>query len=735
MTLADAIGRILSSIDEPLGISEIIAQINSDYLGEPIENTPVDEKTVRNCIEANNEAFNFQSGIVTLQDQPHPVDEFEKEIYKVLDIMRGYFKMDVAAMMILPQVFIFRIHQLARENHLPKRLKKLELHNMGLNNITDLCDIMNKINSSEIEELSGSLGLFINEFETIIGEEMFEVMFKRLKNNNYSSAHLKEKEFGKLYSSLIKNIFGDSTYRGEYLTSKLTKKIFSNIKLTPGEYKILDPAFGIGGSIIEFIRNQRDGVNIQVHGYEVQQETYNYAVMNLICNGIYSFDLKNKDCFENEWKNKFDLILSDPPVNLKNGSSSFEVKLANKTRKNLNDDGRACFLVSNKILYGKGKRYRERKQWIHQNLLKKVISLPQGVGKEDTNIAVSILYFENRKGSNDFLEFYSFNFTDDQPIHDFAAYADKLFSPIEIDGSYYQKTKYDEVIEKDYNLLAKRYVGQIHKQVERLKENSRANKLKNYLKRFNGQTPSDNELKELSDKVIKIQDLKEDPFEAEISFLNYNSKYESITNNDQYKLIDRDILLIARSGEKLKPTYIKTKGHSFLIDSSILAFKITGEIIHDYLFYQLHSSFFRKQLESIQRGSTIPYTPSKDLLNLYIKLPLQNEYDYQIAQKNFLDNKKQEAFEEAYREKKAEAEKLKKKIDTAKYKDQTFRDIEEEELIEYMNHNVRNKLSPVKGSIELIYDFMHENEGSKIDLNAFEGELLEGEKKVRFKYY
>ncbi|MDZ7682637.1 MAG: hypothetical protein U5J63_13230 [Fodinibius sp.] len=74
------------------------------------------------------------------------------------------------------------------------------------------------------------------------------------------------------------------------------------------------------------------------------------------------------------------------------------------------------------------------------------------------------------------------------------------------------------------------------------------------------------------------------------------------------------------------------------------------------------SSFFREQLKRIQRGSTIPYTPYKDLLNLYIKLPVGNEEnDYKSIQREFLEERKQEAFEKAYKEKKQETQKLKKK--------------------------------------------------------------------------
>ena len=727
MTLADAIGWILGSIEEPLGINELKDQVNSDYLGEPVDGTPVDRVSLEKCLERHKNTFDYRYGIVTLENQSHPADEFEKNIYDVLDIMRGHFKMDVAALLILPQVFVFRLHKLAQEDQLPSKFRSLKLEKMKLHNITDLCDIMNRIDKSDIDELSGSMQLFLNEFEALIGEEVFEKMFKRLKKNQYSINFLNEKQFGALYSDLIKNIFGDSHHRGEYLTSKFIDDVFSSIKFSPGRYKVLDPTFGVGASTIKFISSQREGVNIDVYGYEMKEETFDYAVMNLISNGVYSFNLKHEDCFNTKWPNNIDLILSDPPIGGKRKFLSFEQRLITKSRLNLKSNGRACILASNRFLYNAGEPYQERKQLVNQNILKKVISLPHGIGKVDSNIPISVLFIENRKSIGNGIEFYDFETSFDPAENDIQEYASKLFSPIDIESDYYQKVTNDDVIAKDYNLLPKRYVGRIHKKVDRLKKENRVTKLNEILTGPKGRKPSARELEKYADKVIINQDLKEDPFDAEINIVDYNSNHDP-NSSDHYALIEESVLLISRIGEEIRPTYIHQEANPFLIGKSIWAFKITGEIIREYLLYQLHSSFFREQLKRIQTGSE-KFTYYKDFLNLYIKVPVGSENDYESAQREYLEEKKQEVFEKAYREKKEETEKLKKQIDSVKHEESVYRDIEEEELIEYMNHNVRNKLSPVKDSVELIYDFMRDNEGSKIDLSAVEGEPLEGEKK------
>jgi type I restriction-modification system DNA methylase subunit len=407
------------------------------------------------------------------------IKELEKAVKDVLDIMRGYFKMDVAALLILPQVFVFRLHQLAKEEQLPNRYRVLELEKMRLENIKDLCDVLDKLQNSDLDELQASMDPFLHEFEALIEEEVFEVIFKRLKNNNYSTEYLKEEQFGRAYLSLIKNIFGDSSHRGDYISSKIIREAFSNIKLSPGEYKILDPAFGIGESIIEFVKNQRDGVYLQIHGFEMNQEIYGYAVMNLISNGIYSFDLTCDNSIESDWHTDFDLVMSDLPIgnveiNLEghlpktSKEKMFEANFTKKTRTHLKENGEACFLVSNKILYPtKPPSATENEFWINGKLLKKVIALPAGAGKMNSNVSTNIVYFENNIGSGNIVEFYDLMNSTNYALN---RIIEKIFTPFCPDEHVYQEITYEEIEENNYNLLPKQYVGPIHKEIKKLKK-------------------------------------------------------------------------------------------------------------------------------------------------------------------------------------------------------------------------------------------------------------------------
>jgi restriction endonuclease S subunit len=182
------------------------------------------------------------------------------------------------------------------------------------------------------------------------------------------------------------------------------------------------------------------------------------------------------------------------------------------------------------------------------------------------------------------------------------------------------------------------------------------------LERESGTKPKETELKELSNKYLKIGDLLDDPFDFEIDSMYLKTNYNDIKIRRVKKILG-SFLLVAKSGKKLKPTYVHAGAYPVLIDQSIYAFRLKQDKIRlDYLFYQLHTDFFKKQIDIIQRGNTIPYLPVKDFLNTVIGLPFGNEHDYYVSQEVYLNEKKQEAFEKLYRQQKKEREEFQEKI-------------------------------------------------------------------------
>lgn len=662
-----------------------------------------------------------------MNNKPNTDSDFEKAVYDVLNIMRGYFNMEINAILILPQVFLFRFYELAKSKRLPKKFLSLNIEENRLKSTRDVSDLMSKLNNSDVRELRNAFTKFIREYEPLIGEEIFESIFQRLENVDYSYEKYDNEEFGNLYSKLIEDINTSSPHKAGHTSSKIIHELFSAIKIPKGLCRLYDPTFGYGNSVISFLKNQNKEVNVIIEGSEIDLETYSYASFNLICNGIFSFDLMNIDASELESKGKkYDIILADLPLKGQPGGVLISGMIDNFLSL-LTKHGKACFVVSNNILYTSGDAKNKRKKWVCDRELKKIISLPEKVGRRDTNIPVSVLFFECGNKEK-WVDFYSFDDVNEKNIYD-ETLLKKVFTHYKFDQEIFSRVDVDKVIDNDYDLLPKKYVGKIHEKVEALIEENKGIRLREVLNRETGNGVERNDLELLKDKYLKISDLVDDPFEYELEYDDISTHYENIVGSRVQKIEGRN-LLVSNKGERIKPTLVSAYYGPVLVDRSISCYKINYEKIRpEYLMYQLHSDLVQEQIETVQKGITIPYLSVKDFLDIVIELPTDYGYSYSpdIAQNKYLDEKKKEAFEKLYRQKKKETEDLRKTLSITEDQEEEYRDEQEEELIDYINHNVRNKLSGVKYSIDVLYDFLKENEGKPIDLSALEGEPLTNE--------
>jgi len=654
------------------------------------------------------------------------VENLTKYIHGIVDIMRGHFPLEVAATLILPQMFAHRLIMLAEEDKLPSPLfNKFNLKSTSLHSIQDLCNLLNKLDQIDSKITNGVFNKFTFEYESIKDEEIAVLIFNKVANIDYSTKSMTIDEFGELFLDLQKTFFNTGYERGKNLSAKITEEAFSGIKLSPGTHFILDPAFGIGATSIKFVKSQREGVFVYVCGYESNNDTYSFAIMNLISNGIYSFNLKNEDALEADWKRqyKYSLILVDPPLgpNKKSGEY-FESLFIEKAFDHLSDIGIVLILASMGTLFTGSETGRKRKQWINQNYLRKVISIPEKFGRYNTNIPVCYMMFEKNR-SNEFVEFIDFTQTEQSKLEELIEQAKSFFTLKIIDQSITKSVNHEDIRKQNYNLIPARYVGEIHDKVKELKQSGEGVPLKNILEVRSGVTFNEAEFENNSNKYIKISDLKNDPFDYEIDSDKLSTLYDNLDVKRVQK-IEESCLLIARSWKSLKPTFLKIKDTPVFIDRSIISFKVSEDKVSlDYLMYQLHSEMFTKQDRSILQGATVPYRLALDFLNLVIEIPSMNI----LEQDQLLNESKVKVLEKAYKEKKTEADKILQELKSKREAEADFRDSEEEEIIHFINHNVRNKLSPVKESVETLYRFLNKEAQTSLSLITRIGKPLEGE--------
>jgi type I restriction-modification system DNA methylase subunit/uncharacterized C2H2 Zn-finger protein len=155
-------------------------------------------------------------------------------------------------------------------------------------------DVINKINFNDF-----------NDNEDVIGEIYEHMLNKYVKNDS--------KELGQYFTprKLMKLILSYKKERIIELFSKINKK---------DKISICDPCMGTGGWLVSgynmFNNNFKNRLNVS--GGEVEPETFQYSLMNIILT-LHRFpdDIQCNSSLTHVNKNKHNLILTNPPFNSK----------------------------------------------------------------------------------------------------------------------------------------------------------------------------------------------------------------------------------------------------------------------------------------------------------------------------------------------------------------------------------------------------------------------------------
>lgn len=142
---------------------------------------------------------------------------------------------------------------------------------------------------------------------------------------------------------------------------------------------------------------------------------------------------------------------------------------------------------------------------------------------------------------------------------------------------------------------------------------------------------NNNSRPKVGELLIKIRDLNEIP--TTINTRNLNSQGEEELNRSFIK-IEESCLLIAKNGDKLKPTIFKFNKTPVYISKSILVLKFKKEFekknTFEFIQYELNSQHIFNQLKYIKRGAYIPFYSAKDLMNLKAVIPDEIESQNRI---------------------------------------------------------------------------------------------------------
>lgn len=318
-----------------------------------------------------------------------------------------------------------------------------------------------------------------------------------------SSIPMKDRDTkGDIYEYLLSKLSTAGT-NGQFRTPRhIIRMMVELMKPTPQDI-IVDPACGSAGFMVEageYLRKNHKEMfnnpreiehfnNTMFYGFDIDTTMLRISAMNLIQHGIENPNIEYKNAIgeENEDKNKFTLVLANPPFK---GSVDLETiakdlrTTTNKSKKTellflalflkiLKTGGRTASIVPDGVLFGSSNQHKAiRKEIIENHKLEAIISMPSGVFKPYAGVSTAIMIFtKTGQGGTDKVWFYDmtadgFSLDDQrQPVKendipDIIERFNNRDSNEEQNRARTEKSFFvpkEEIVENDYDLFINKY--------------------------------------------------------------------------------------------------------------------------------------------------------------------------------------------------------------------------------------------------------------------------------------
>lgn len=361
-------------------------------------------------------------------------------------------------------------------------------------------DAMLKIYRDKVFPLLGSINAAFNDATCLITKpSLLDTAVQTLDKMDFSDGSDRK---GDIYEYMLSKLATSGT-NGQFRTPRhIIDMMVRLIKPTPQD-KICDPACGTGGFLCgayhyilesntskemkevspilgdKLSDSDRHNIDQKVfHGREFDITMFRIGLMNMILHNIRPYNVKHTDSLskDSQEENTYSVVLANPPFTGSLDESDIDPHLTAivKTKKTellfmakfikmLEIGGRAAVIIPTGVLSTDSKMHTAiRQKLIEENQLEAVISMPSGVFKPYAGVATAVLVFT--KGGQTqktwFYEMENDGFTlDDKrtPIeeNDIPDIIAKYENKEESSKSF--NVTYDELKEKEYNLLPSRY--------------------------------------------------------------------------------------------------------------------------------------------------------------------------------------------------------------------------------------------------------------------------------------
>lgn len=235
--------------------------------------------------------------------------------------------------------------------------------------------------------------------------------------NKKSDRHL----LNDIYEKLLKELQSAGNYGEFYTPRPLTKFIVDMIDPKLGE-KVLDPACGTGGFLVNAIENVEENyvkssvdkkkLHDSIHGVELKSLPHLLAITNMILHGIEipdnirRDDILSRPLTEYGPKDRVNIIVANPPfgASVKDGTEkNFPSELRSKETADLflilfihllKNGGRAGVVLPDGTLFGEGVKTKIKEKLLKECNVHTIVRLPQGVFNPYAGVNTNLVFFE-----------------------------------------------------------------------------------------------------------------------------------------------------------------------------------------------------------------------------------------------------------------------------------------------------------------------------------------------------
>lgn len=532
-----------------------------------------------------------------MSEGPNSIANIENKLVQALDVVRG--EVDSS-----DWYFLLFLLTLQREGLLEGFSKHKE-------------DELKKLIRVSVEKLedenSYALKIIFESFEPIINRISDRAINNIIRLLGTLDQTALEKDFSDIFDDLLYKISkSQGRYSGQYIQPLELSRFVCGLADLHENARVYNPFAGLASFGVFLDEGQN------YLGQEINQTTWAIGSLRLLAyerKGISEFILGDSINSWNPSGDKYDLIVANPPFNVKGFSSqskrfgtirSYEHFLIEKGVEDLKINGKLIVVISQGILFRSGVEQNLRKFLVENDLLEMVISFPKGL-LMNTGIPIAIIVINKDKAKKGYVrlidakKYVDNTKSREKRLNDYAL---NSATRSQIESDSIRIVTNDTISSLDYNLNVPRY---FQKQIDGV-----------ILGDLVSLVPFQRNQENHKGRFIRIRDLREEKFE-------YNLKYTEVENTEiprAAQRISESCLLLATRWKTLKPTYFEYEGESIHVFPDTIAVKVDEtKIDRDYLVNELHADYVTEQLESYRIGDTVPYIRKDDLLNIKIQVP------------------------------------------------------------------------------------------------------------------